>query len=85
MVEFGGPARPAPARPAIRQCDVRRLRIAAAPRGIGLRLPVDELVVEQSLLVGALSAAGQEYALRAHTLLSGVKVAVRLRRIVCAL
>jgi hypothetical protein len=59
--------------------------INAAPRAIGLRLPVDELVVDQSLLAGALSAAGREYVLRAHTRLSGVKVMVRLRRILCAL
>ncbi len=63
----------------------RAVPIDAEPRGIGLRLPDDELVVEQSLLAGELSAAGREYMLRAHTRLSGINVAVRLRRILCAL
>jgi hypothetical protein len=63
----------------------RAVLIDAAPRGIGLRLPNDEIVVEQSLLAGELSAARLEYALRGHTRLSGVNVVVRLRRILCAL
>ncbi len=59
--------------------------IDAVMRTIGMRLPNDEIIVEQSLLAGESSAARQEYVLRAHTRTSGVAAVVRLRKIDCAL
>lgn len=59
--------------------------IDAVMRTIGMRLPSDEIVVEQSLLAGEPTDTRREYLLRAHTRASGVAVAVRLRRVACAL
>lgn len=62
----------------------RMVSIDAAPSEIGFHLPRDEVIVGQSLLAGESSGTRREYALRAHTRASGVKVIVRLCRILCA-
>jgi hypothetical protein len=60
--------------------------IHAVPRAIGLRLPADELFVDQSLLAPSSPAPEpeREYRLRAHTRASGVTIEVRLVKMLCS-